>query len=105
MTVKPFFLVVTSDEHQSYESMRIVATATKDTDAQKLYSKALKENFDDVTSILVINNFAPSKLSIEEQSDITERALENYDEFDYIIANDDLAKTKEKVFKILEELE
>ena len=65
----------------------------------------MKENFDDVTSILVINNFAPSKLSIEEQSDITERALENYDEFDYIIANDDLAKTKEKVFKILEELE
>ena len=60
----------------------------------------LKENFDDVTSILVINNFAPSKLTIEEQSDITERALENYDEFDYIIANDDLAKTKEKVFKI-----
>ena len=65
----------------------------------------MKENFADVTSILVINNFAPSKLTIEEQSDITERALENYDEFDYIIANDDLAKTKEKVFKILEELE
>lgn len=64
----------------------------------------MKENFDDVTSILVINNFAPSKLTIEEQSDITERALENYDEFDYIIANDDLAKTKKKVFKILEEL-
>ena len=64
----------------------------------------MKENFDDVTSILVINNFAPSKLTIEEQSDITERALENYDEFDYIIANDDLAKTKEKVFKMLEEL-
>ena len=62
----------------------------------------MKENFDDVTSILVINN--PSKLTIEEQSDITERALENYNEFDYIIANDDLAKTKEKVFKMLEEL-
>ena len=64
----------------------------------------MKENFDDVTSILVINNFAPSKLTIKEQSDITERALENYDEFDYIIANDDLAKKKEKVFKMLEEL-
>ena len=51
MTVKPFFLVVTSDAHQSYESMRIVATATKDTDAQKLYSKALKEKFDDVVSV------------------------------------------------------
>ena len=65
----------------------------------------MKENYDDVTSILVINQFAPSKLSLEEQSDITERALETYDEFDYIIANDELDKTKEKVFKILEGLE
>ena len=65
----------------------------------------MKENYDDVTSILVINQFAPSKLTLEEQSDITERALENYNEFDYIIANDDLAKTKEKVFKILEDFE
>ncbi len=65
----------------------------------------MKENYDDVTSILVINQFAPSKLSLEEQSDITERALETYDEFDYIIANDELAKTKEKVFKTLEGLE
>lgn len=65
----------------------------------------MKQSFDDVTSILVINNFAESKLTIEEQSDITETALETYNEFDYIIANDDINKTKEKVFKILEELE
>lgn len=51
MTVKPFFLVVTSDAHQSYDSMKIVATATKDTDAQKLYSKALKEDFNDVVAV------------------------------------------------------
>jgi len=51
MTVKPIFLVVTSDTHQTYSSMRIVATATKDTDAQKLYSKALKEDFDDIVSV------------------------------------------------------
>lgn len=44
-------MVVTSDAHQSYESMKIVATATKDTDAQKLYSKALKEKFNDVVSV------------------------------------------------------
>ena len=65
----------------------------------------MKENFDDVTSILVINQFSPSKLTLEEQSDITERALESYDEFDYIIANDELEKTREKVFKLLEEKE
>ena len=65
----------------------------------------MKENYDDVTSILVINQFAQSRLSLEEQSDITETALESYDEFDYIIAHDELAKTKDKVFKILEEKE
>lgn len=65
---------------------------------------SMKENFSQVISILVINQFGESKLSIEEQSDITERALENYDKFDAIIANDDLDKTKEKVFKLLEGL-
>jgi len=65
----------------------------------------MKNNFDDVTSILVVNQFSPSKLTIKQQSDITETALENYDEFDYIIANDKLEETKNKVFKILEGLE
>ncbi len=65
----------------------------------------MKDNFDDVVSILVINQFAPSKLTIKEQSDITERALETYDGFDYIIANDNLDKTHDKVFKLLEEIE
>lgn len=65
----------------------------------------LKANFDDVTSILVENQFALSKLTIPQQAHITETALENYNNFDYIIANDDLKNTKEKVFKMLEELE
>lgn len=65
----------------------------------------MKDNFSDVTNILVINQFSKSKLSLEEQSDITETALEDYEGFDYIIANDDLKLTKEKVFKILEGLE
>lgn len=65
----------------------------------------LKENFDDVTSILVVNQFAPSKLTIKQQSHITETALESYNEMDYTIANDDINVTKDKVFKILEELE
>ncbi len=65
----------------------------------------LKENFDDVTSIYVINQFAPSKLTVEQQAHITETALEDYDEIDYIIANDDINTTKEKVFKILEGVE
>ena len=51
-----------------------------------------------------INQFSQSKLTVEQQAHITERALENYEDFDYIIANDSLDKLKEKIFKYLEEL-
>ncbi len=65
----------------------------------------IEENFDDVTSILVVNQFSPSKLTLKQQADITETAFETYDDFDYVIANDDIKVTKEKIFKILEGLE
>lgn len=65
----------------------------------------LKLNFDDVYSIYVVNQFAQSELSITQQAHITETALEDYDDFDYTIANDDLKTLKEKVFKILEGIE
>lgn len=65
----------------------------------------LKSHFEDVTSILVVNQFAPSKLTVEQQAHITETAFEQYNGFDYTIANDDLNVTKEKVFKILEGIE
>lgn len=42
MTSKEIFLVVASDLHQTYTSMQIVGVAMKNTDAQKLYAKALK---------------------------------------------------------------
>ena len=62
----------------------------------------IKENYDNVYTIYVENQFGSSKLSIEEQSHITETALENYNDFDYILANDEKDKLKEKVFKFLE---
>ena len=65
----------------------------------------IKDNFSDVTSIYVENQFSESKLTIKEQSHITETAFETYDEFDYTIANDNLADTKDKIFKILEGLD
>ena len=55
-------------------------------------------------SIFLIT-FAPSKLTIKQQSDITETALERYTDFDYTIANDDINLLKDKVFKILEGIE
>ncbi|MDE6284878.1 MAG: hypothetical protein K2M17_03960 [Bacilli bacterium] len=68
----------------------------------------IKLNFDEmyeVYSIYIVNQFAPSKLTIEQQAHITETALENYDEFDYTIANDELGSLKDKVFKYLEGIE
>lgn len=66
----------------------------------------LKENFDEVYSIYVENQFGQSKLTVEEQAHITELALENYNDFDYTIANDGTTENlKDKVFKYLEGLE
>ena len=65
----------------------------------------LKENFDDVYSFLVVNQFAKSKLTVAQQSHITETALEDYNEIDYTFANDDLNVLKDKVFKYLEGIE
>ena len=65
----------------------------------------LKENYDEVYSLLVVNQFTQSKLTIKQQSHITETALENYNEFDYTFANDNLQVLKDKVFKYLEMIE
>lgn len=61
----------------------------------------IKENFPNAKSIFVINQFAPSKLTLEQQMHPSELALENYTGFDYSIANDG-ENLKDKVFKILE---
>ncbi len=65
----------------------------------------VKLNYDNVYAIYIENQFAQSKLTLEEQSHITETALENYDEFDYILVNDTKESLKEKVFKFLEGIE
>ena len=65
----------------------------------------IKLNFDNVYSIYVENQHDASKLTLEEQSHITETALENYNEFDYILANDTIDTLKDKVFKYLEGIE
>lgn len=65
----------------------------------------IKINYDKVYSIHVENQFSQSNLSIEEQSHSTEIALENYEDFDYVLANDSMDTLKEKVFKFLEGIE
>jgi dephospho-CoA kinase len=65
----------------------------------------MRDNYDNVYALYIVNQFGPSKLSVEEQADITETALENYSDFDLIIANDDQKTLKDKVFKFLEGIE
>lgn len=62
----------------------------------------IKKHFDDVTSIYVVNQFAPSTLTLKEQMHITETALEDYTDFDLTIANDNLNKLDDKVCSFLE---
>ena len=62
----------------------------------------IKDSFDDVYCFYVENQFGVSSLTAEQQAHITETALESYDDFDYIIANEDLTKLKEKIFNILD---
>ena len=64
----------------------------------------IKENYDEVYAIYVVNQFGNSSLTVEQQSHITETALEDYNEFDYTLANDTLESLKEKVFNYLETL-
>ena len=63
----------------------------------------IRENYDDVCAIYVVNQFSRSNLTVAQQSHITENALNDYDDFDYVIANDDKKILRDKVFKILEE--
>ena len=62
----------------------------------------IKLNHNEVYAIYVENQFEASKLSIDEQTHISETALETYNEFDYIIANDTMDSLKDKVFKYLD---
>ena len=64
----------------------------------------IKLNYDKVYAIYIENQFSKSYLTLEEQMHPTETALENYDDFDYILVNDDHSLLKDKVFKYLEGL-
>lgn len=63
----------------------------------------LKKKFSEVYVMYVINQFAPSKLSLEEQMHETETALENYSNFDITIVNDNIEKLDNRVIAFLEE--
>lgn len=99
---KNFFTKRMIEDINIYELSQIENVIISDARMPEEIEK-LRENFENVYAIYVENQFAQSKLSIAEQAHITEVALENYNDFDYTIANDgDLNNLKDKVFKYLE---
>ena len=65
----------------------------------------IKEQFNNVISIGMIRNNFETDLTIEQQNDITETALDNYQNYYYIINNESFLKLREKVKEIVMEEE
>lgn len=64
----------------------------------------IKEKFKNVISIRVIRNNYQSDLTEEQKNDITETALDDYNNYDYIIINDGITTLKEASNKIINDL-
>lgn len=65
----------------------------------------MKRNYTDVYSFFIINEHGNYDLSAQEASHESEHALDDYENFDYVIVNDDKRATKEKIKEILKEIE
>lgn len=64
--------------------------------------ETLKEKYPNSISIRVIRNNYDNKLTIDQKNHLTEIALDNYNNFDYIIENN--KNLEEKVIEILSEV-
>ena len=62
----------------------------------------IKKTFNNVYSMYVVNQFAPSTLTVEEQMHMTETALENYSNFDITIVNDNIERLDDRVINFIE---
>ena len=65
----------------------------------------MKKTFKDVYSIYVINQFGQSELSLQEQTHVTETALENYSNFDVTITNDNINVLDNRVIDFIERVD
>lgn len=63
--------------------------------------EAIKNKFDKVITIRINRSNYDNKLSLNEKNHITETNLDNYNNFDYIIENEEIEK---KILKIMEEI-
>lgn len=61
----------------------------------------IKEQFNNVLTIKVIRKNYQSDLTEEQKQDITETALDNYDNFDFMIDNNETENLETKVLEII----
>lgn len=65
---------------------------------------SVKEKFDNVVTIKVNRINFDSSLTGNQKKHITETAMDNYKDFDYIVTNDTLEKLEEDIYKIYREV-
>lgn len=65
---------------------------------------SIKEKFDNVVTIEVNRINFDSSLTGNQKKHITETAMDNYKDFDYIVTNDTLEKLEEDIYKIYREV-
>lgn len=65
----------------------------------------MKKTFNNVYAMYVVNQFGKSELSLEEQTHVTETALENYGDFDITITNDNINVLDNRVIEFIERVE
>ena len=66
---------------------------------------SIKNKYDEVVSIKLVRNNFDNKLTTDEKNHITEKEIENYNDFDYIIENTGIEDLKIKAIEIVRELE
>ena len=64
----------------------------------------IKEEFNNVTTIRVNRN-NDNELTVKQKEHLTEIGLDNYNNFDYIIENNDYNTLKSDVYKIISEVD
>lgn len=76
------------------------------TDARLIHEfLSIKAKYDDVVSIKLVRKDYDNKLTLEEKNHITEKEIEMYNDFDYIIYNRGLDSLREEAIEIIHNTE
>ncbi len=72
------------------------------TDARLIHEfESIKDKYDDVVTIKLIRRNYNDELTAEEEKHITEQEIKNYNDFDYIIENDNIDDLKRSALEIV----